>query len=368
MIKGSIPDTFICDACVYDSVELIEDWRASQASEPVRKAGLEIPTPKEICKNLDHHIIGQEFAKKILSVAVYNHYKRIGKHTKTELIKANVLLVGPTGSGKTLLCETIAKQLNVPFASADATSMTEAGYVGEDVESVLVKLVQKCDGDIAKAERGIVYIDEIDKIAVKSTTGRDISGEGVQQGFLKMLEGSNVSIYPKGKRNSQAEPEVINTKDILFICGGAFSGITDERNIKTALGIAAHNTEENIVKKVRAKDIIDYGMIPEFVGRFPLIAQLSKLEVEDLVKILTEPKNSIIKQYEEMLKLDGIKVKFTRPFLDEVAQKAYSEGTGARGLRAIMEPIMTEVMFHAPDSETKEVTISKDYIDKADKK
>lgn len=301
-----------------------------------------------------------------MAVGVYNHYKRIGKSTKTELSKANIMIVGPTGSGKTHIVENIAKFLKVPFATVDATSLTEAGYVGDDVDSILVRLLQSADGDVKKAERGIVYIDEIDKIAVRESRGRDIGGEGVQQSLLKMLEGSAVTISTTGKKNGHGPQEQIETKNILFICGGAFSGMTDKSNhAKKTLGLSAGSAEqkkEEAEEKVKAKDLVKYGMIPEFVGRFPVLAELKALAIEDMVKILTEPKNSIVKQYQELLMLDGVKLEFTQEFLEEVAKKATAEGTGARGLRAIMEPVLTDIMFDAPD-DPKEIIITIEHLE-----
>lgn len=367
LIRGASPEVHICDACVLDAVDLIEEHRTLELKDDekgVQKAKGR-PKPSEIVAHLNQYVIGQDEAKKALAVAVYNHYKRIGKNTKTELGKSNVLIVGPTGSGKTHIVETIAKFLDVPFAVADATSITEAGYIGDDVESVLVRLVQASDGDIQKAERGIIYIDEIDKIASREGSGRDVSGEGVQQGLLKMLEGNNVSINPNGKKNANAPQEMINTKEILFICGGAFGSITDTENKPKSMGISEDRPEE--YKPVSRKDLVAFGMIPEFVGRFAVLTQLTALREQDMVKILTEPKNSLTKQYTEMLEMDGVKLKFTEEFLLEVAKAAKKEGTGARGLRGILEPVLTDIMFRAPDGAGGEIILTPDLVTKKGK-
>lgn len=358
LIKGDALNVYICDSCIYDALDVIEDF----VPETIRRPGTEKPTPKQIKTHLDKYVIGQEEAKVILSVAVYNHYKRIGKDTEVDIRKSNVILVGPTGSGKTHIIETIAKFLQVPFATADATSMTEAGYVGDDVDSILVRLVQSCDGDIRRAERGIVYIDEVDKIAAREGKGRDVSGEGVQQGLLKLVEGSVVQINPQGKKNANAPLEMIDTKDILFIVGGAFSGITDRANERPALGLI-EKPSLDVRKEVNHKELVRYGMIPEFVGRFPVLAQLDPLTEHDLIRILTEPKDALTKQYAELLALDDVKITFSTEFLAKVAEKAKKEGTGARGLRAIMEAALTRVMFEAPDSETKELCVTPEFLE-----
>lgn len=357
LIKGV--NAYICNVCIIDGHDLIQEHKSLKKISSGKKGGKEYPSPKEIVAHLEQFVIGQESAKKILSVGVYNHYKRIGKVTKTEISKSNIIIVGPTGSGKTFIVENIAKFLKVPFATVDATSLTEAGYVGDDVDSLLVRLLQSADGDIKKAERGIVYIDEIDKIAARESRGRDIGGEGVQQSLLKMLEGSVVSINPTGKKNAHGPQEQIETKNILFIVGGAFSGMTDKSNhAKRTVGLSSDSQKKDEEEeKVRHKDIVKYGMIPEFVGRFPVLAELKALRIEDMVKILTEPKNSLIKQYQELLSLDGVKLEFTQEFLEAVANRATEEGTGARGLRAILEPVLTDIMFDAPD-DPKEVLVT----------
>ena len=362
-------DSNICDSCIDECSGLLEEQRLleikknKKGQKPAGKA-----VPSQIKNHLDQYIVGQEAAKKILSVAVYNHYKRIGKTSETGIQKSNVLIVGPTGSGKTYMVETIAKFLDVPFAQADATTMTEAGYVGEDVESVLVRLIQNSENNIKKAEHGIVYIDEIDKIAVSSGggKGRDVSGEGVQQGLLKMLEGNLVSVYPEGKRQP-GPPSVIDTRNILFICGGAFVGALEDKTTKkqTVIGLGEQEVvQDNKNVKVKPKDLVKFGMIPEFIGRLPILAQLSQLSTEDMVDILTKPKNSLAKQYQELFEMDGVSLKFTQEFLEEVAKKANAEGTGARGLRAIMESVLNDLMFKVPDEEIEEIEVTKDYLDK----
>jgi len=366
-MKGDVSEVYICESCVYDAMDVLEGTIVETSKGAKKAPRVDRPTPREIVEHLNQYVVGQDNAKKILAVAVYNHYKRIGKTSKTDLQKSNVILVGPTGSGKTYIVESVAKFLQVPFASADATSMTEAGYVGDDVDSVLVKLMQACDGDVNRAERGIVYIDEIDKIASRESRGRDVSGEGVQQGLLKMLEGATVSINPNGKRSAQSSSAevVINTKDILFICGGAFSGMSEEPQNKRKMGLGIQElAKEETVKRVKHKDLVKYGMIPEFVGRFPLIAQLAALKEEDLIRILTEPKNSLVRQYQELFAMDGVTIKFTESFLHEVARRAKEEGTGARGLRAIAEPALLELMYRVPEDDTEEVEVTEEFLEK----
>ena len=371
---------FICNECVDICVGIIEEEYDFEAAE-MDPGEINLLKPVEIKQFLDDYVIGQDTAKKVLAVAVYNHYKRVlaMKHQETdvELQKSNILMLGPTGSGKTLLAQTLARMLNVPFAIADATTLTEAGYVGEDVENILLKLIQAADGDVARAEYGIIYIDEIDKITRKSenpSITRDVSGEGVQQALLKIVEGTEAHVPPQGGRKHPHQELIpINTTNILFICGGAFEGldkIIEHRMDKKSIGFNSEISklsEKNrgaVLREALPEDLIKFGMIPEFVGRVPVTVALDALTKEDMVHILTEPKNSIVKQYKKLFELDGVQLSFSRDALDAIAEKTITRKTGARGLRAIMENMMMETMYEIPSDETiKHCKITKEVVD-----